>query len=272
MKDSFGDRMKVYESRETDRACLPLLPVYARLDGRCFSRFTGTFSRPFDERITSAMIETAGYMVRETRATIGYTQSDEISLVWGVEETQDFLFGGKFQKLTSVLAGMASAFFTQYCLTHKDSHLRYSAAMHIPTFDCRVLQLPSQMEASNMILWREQDATKNAVNSAARSLYSHKQLQGKSQSQMQEMIFQKGVNFNDYPDFFKRGVFLRRERFVKTLSEAEIERIPALHRPPDGIVVRSEVVTVPMPVFSKVTNRVDVVFGGAIPQVASESL
>lgn len=44
--ETFGDRMKTYESIETGRKFIPLLPVYARIDGRCFSKFTRDMDRP----------------------------------------------------------------------------------------------------------------------------------------------------------------------------------------------------------------------------------
>src|ERR1700761_6891397 len=82
-KDDFGDRMKqVYEAPETERRFLPMLPIYARLDGRSFSRLTKDMARPYDVRMSDAMVDTTKYLVGETHALIGYTQSDEISLVW----------------------------------------------------------------------------------------------------------------------------------------------------------------------------------------------
>lgn len=80
--DSLGDRMKGYEATETDRRFVPLRPIYARIDGRSFSRFTQGMTRPFNHKMSHAMIETTKYLVEHTHATVGYTQSDEISLVW----------------------------------------------------------------------------------------------------------------------------------------------------------------------------------------------
>src|SRR6185369_15347403 len=111
-KDDFGDRIKRYEAGETEQYFMPLLPIYARIDGRCFSGFTSGLRRPYDERITRAMVETTRYLVEETHARIGYTQSDEISLVWQQDRyDSESLFGGKVHKLVSVLASMATAKF-----------------------------------------------------------------------------------------------------------------------------------------------------------------
>jgi tRNA(His) guanylyltransferase len=268
-KDDFGDRMKAYEAAETERYFMPLLPIYARIDGRCFSAFTRGLDRPFDLRITRAMVETAKFLVEETEARIGYTQSDEISLVWQQDryDSQVF-FNGKVQKLVSVLASLATVRFNHLCLA--TDGLRERTADLMPVFDCRVFHLPNRTEAANAFLWREKDATKNAISMAARSFYPHKQLHGKSSSEMQEMIFQKGQNFNDYPAFFKRGTFVRRVVEDRPFTPEELTRIPEKHRPaPDAIVSRSRVVELEMPVFTRVLNREEVIFEGTAPRVAA---
>jgi len=266
-KDDFGDRMKAYESAETERYFMPLLPIYARIDGRCFSAFTRGLDRPFDIRITRAMIETTKYLVEETHARIGYTQSDEISLVWQQDRyDSEVFFNGKVQKLVSVLASLATAKFNHVCLV--DETLQERTKNLMPVFDCRVFQLPNRTEAANAVLWREKDATKNAISMAERSFYSHKALHGKSSSEMQEMIFQKGQNFNDYPAFFKRGTFVRRITEERPFTPEELERIPEKHRPAlDTLVTRSRVVELEMPVFTKILNREAVIFDGAAPEV-----
>lgn len=72
-RDALGDRMKAYEARESERRFLPMLPVYARIDGRNFSSFTHGMERPFDRRMTEAMLLTTEALVEETHARIGYT-------------------------------------------------------------------------------------------------------------------------------------------------------------------------------------------------------
>lgn len=259
--DSLGDRMKDYERRETSRAFLPMLPIYARIDGRCFSSFTRGMERPFDPAMVSAMVATTRRLIEETQARIGYTQSDEISLVWLADEPKsEMFFGGKAQKMASVLASLATAAFTRAVL---DGPLAEYAA-RLPHFDARVFQLPTRTEAANAFLWREMDATKNAISMAARHYYSAKALHGKTGPEMQEMLFAKGVNFNDYPAFFKRGTFLRRVTGCRELTDDERERIPAEHRPNVGQkVIRSWVSELDMPRFTSVANREAVIFDGA---------
>jgi tRNA(His) 5'-end guanylyltransferase len=86
---------------------------------------------------------------------------------------------------------------------------------------------------------------------------------------MQEMMFGKGVNFNDYPAFFKRGTFVRRVTEMVTLDEKSLKRIPEQHRPQDGQALRSRVKTLEMPSFSKVTNRVGVIFRAEAPETGA---
>lgn len=255
--DEFGDRMKSYEGVETSRRLDPRLPVYARIDGRSFSRFTRGMDRPFDAKMTEAMIATAAHLVHATHARMAYTQSDEISLIWLAETAaSDIFFSGKVQKMASVLASLAAAKFARVCPPGYEDRL--------PHFDARVFQLPSLTEGANAFLWRALDARKNAISMVAQSRFSPKQLHGKSQRDMLAMLTETGVNFEDYPTAFKRGTFLRRETFERAFTAAELAAIPEEHRP-SGPVLRSEVRAVDMPPFHTVTNREAVIFASAGP-------
>ena len=257
-----GDRMKMYERHETGRRFLPLLPVYARIDGRCFSSFTRGMDRPYDVHMADCMTETTKRLVEETGALVGYTQSDEISLIWHRPDPKSqLLFDGKIFKITSVVAALATSIFSGLAREHWPERLDKTPL----SFDCRAFQLPTKEEAANAILWREFDATKNAISMSARHYFSHRELYGKNGDEMQEMMFQeKGVNFNDYPARFKRGAFVLRRTIFKELDRETLEKIPPDKRP-EGPIERQVVQTVDMPKFSKVTNRVAVLFDGAEP-------
>lgn len=265
-KTSFGDRMKAYEAYETERYFLPMLPIYARVDGRSFSRFTKNMKRPYDETMSRVMVEVTKRLLEETHAVIGYTQSDEISLCWYPRSFgSEVFFGGRVFKMTSSLAALTTGYFLREAMHEWPERCNGN---RVPTFDARIYQLPTLEECANTFLWRERDATKNAISMAAQSVYSHKQLHKKNGSEMQEMLHQKGINFNDYPAFFKRGTFVRRAAVQKHLTEAELEKIPPKHRP-DGPVTRSEYHELDMPPFGKVTNRVAVIFEGEAPILSS---
>ena len=264
MSDTFGDRMKMYEGIEAQRSFMPGLPICVRIDGRAFHTFTRGMKRPYDKAMADAMIETMKYLVEQTYACIGYTQSDEISLI--IRDDVEPLFGGRISKLTSILASMATAKFNE--VIHKTYPEKPLAQ-----FDCRCWQVPNRTEAVNEILWREYDATKNSISMAARAYYSDKQLLGKNGSQKQDMLMEKGVNWNDYPAFFKRGTYVQRKVIERPMTDEEWAKIPDKHKANLGRetpVKRTVIQTLDMPVFTKVTNRVDVIFNGAEPQVEND--
>jgi tRNA(His) 5'-end guanylyltransferase len=270
MNDSLGDRMKAYEMAEAGRKLLPLIPAVARIDGRSFSSFTRGLARPYDQRLADLMMETVKYLVQETNANCGYTQSDEISLVWYSPTTEtEILFNGRVQKMESVLAGMTSSYFLYHC----PKFLPAEYAAKLPHFDARVWNVPTKEEAANCFLWREWDATKNSISMAAQHYYSHNELMGKNGSDKQEMLFQKGVNWNNYPDFFKRGSYIQRRKTLRKFDASELEALPPKHearKNPDLVVERTDYVRVNMPPLGKVTNRVGVIFDGEEPVVSSE--
>ncbi len=264
MDDAFGDRMKRYEMEEAGRKFLPLLPIVARLDGKGFSQFTEGLARPYDARLSAMMVETVKHLVFETNAVCGYTQSDEITLGWySPDYTNQLLFDGRIQKLNSVLAAKCSVKFVSMlaeCLPEKKDEL--------PVFDCRVWALPNLDEATNCFLWREFDATKNSISMAASHYYKHGELQNKSGSEKQEMLWQKGVNWNNYPTFFKRGTYVKRKTLSRVFTVDEVEKLPPLHsarKNPALVVERNEVTILDLPPLNTVVNRVDVIFGDAEP-------
>lgn len=240
-EDALGNRMKAYEARGLSLSyVMPGEIMIARLDGRSFHTFTRGMERPYDQGMTEAMKATMGALVKEFGATVGYTQSDEITLVWITKPRSEIIFGGRVQKIVSQTASSATAEFNDFINENKPGH---SKASRRPRFDARVFTVPSQEEALNCLLWRQQDATKNAISMAAQSMYSSKQLHGKDGPAMQELMFQNGVNFNDYPPSFKRGTFGRRKTVQRFLTSDELAKLPEAYREKQiGVpVVRSNV-------------------------------
>jgi tRNA(His) guanylyltransferase len=252
--DPFGDRLKSYETRETGRRFLPMIPTYARIDGRNFSAFTKEMQKPYDHLMSGGMIRTTEILVEKTCARIGYTQSDEISLVWLAEDPySSIFFDNKIIKMTSILASLATAIFMDYwCSIGRDDYVA-----DLPHFDCRVFQVPNRTEAANLFLWRERDATKNAISMAARTVYLPSEMDRKNSNELQEMLFQKGINFNMYPSHFKRGIFVRRETELQNREGIEVQR--NVTRPLD------------MPRFNYVTNREAVIFDGEAPVIREDN-
>ncbi len=268
MKDDLGNRMKAYEMAEAGHRLMPRLPICARIDGKRFSRFTEGLARPFDRRLSQLMVDTTKHLVEETAALVGYTQSDEISLTWydDAPKATPFL-DSRVQKLTSILASMTTAYFNAHLVAAIPEKAGISAL-----FDCRVWAVPTRDEAANVFLWRELDATKNSVSMATRAYYPHAEVVDRTNSQMHELLFKKGINWNDYPPFFKRGTFLRREAIERPFVAAEIESLPPNHdarQNPNLVVTRMTVAELQMPPFARVVNRVGVIFDGEAPRTES---
>ncbi|MBM24390.1 MAG: hypothetical protein CL760_01600 [Chloroflexi bacterium] len=271
-KTTLGDRMKQYEA-STESRILPRLPVVIRLDGRSFSKFTKGMERPFDANFRQAMIEVTKYLVEQTHAKIGYTQSDEITLVLYTENVQNgsVLFDGRVQKIASNFASMASVKFLLEM--QKRFPEKVDGTKTLPSFDARVFPVPSKTEAANNLVWRCQDCCKNSVSMVAQCNFSHKELQGLDGKQMQyKLLTERDINWNDFSSNEKQGTFIRKEKVQMKLSEERLAKIPEDKRPEGGMVTRGKMVEIDMPNFLKVANRVEVIFDGAQPLLQGEEI
>lgn len=263
MKDDLGDRMKAYEGAEAQRRLPKAQPVVARLDGRTFSKFTRGFQKPFDHRLTVAMDRATMALVEETKAAIGYTQSDEITLIWdAVEGNSERFFGDRVQKLCSVLASYCTAEFhwamREAFMLRPEYNLESRLQIMKPHFDCRVFSVPDRGEAANALLWRCQDAKKNAVSSYTRQFVSHKTMQGLDQAGMLEAAYAAGAQDINLAcstgEIF--GRYFKRVTEERTLSEAEWLNIPEPARPPrDHTFTRSRVAPVEIAYFGDVGDQ-----------------
>ena len=210
--DELDKRMRVYETSH-DHCVLPEMFIVARIDGRNFTRLTKEvhkFEAPFDERFRDTMVETTEHLMNcGFRVTYGYTQSDEISLLFHRDETS---FGRKLRKFNSVLAGEASAKFS---LLLGD----------LGAFDCRICQLPNQNLVVDYFRWRNEDAHRNTLNAhcywalrkqGASVRDATEQLTGMSVPNKNELLFTKqNLNFSDLPNWQKRGTGLYWETYSK---------------------------------------------------------
>jgi tRNA(His) 5'-end guanylyltransferase len=209
--DDLDSKMRVYESAQ-DYCVPPEFYMVARIDGRSFTRLTKEvhqFEAPFDVRFRDYMVETVKHLMNcGFRVAYGYTESDEISLLFHLDET---LFSRKLRKYQSVLAGEASAKFS---LLLGD----------IGAFDCRISQLPNRALVVDYFLWRGEDAHRNALNSHCywmmrRSGCSANKatalLNRKSVAEKNEYLFQNGMNFNDVLGWQKRGIGFYWEDYEK---------------------------------------------------------
>jgi tRNA(His) 5'-end guanylyltransferase len=213
MKDALGDRMKGFYETRTQLFLPRRTFTMIRLDGKAFHTYTKGFKRPYDLSLMRVMDQTAIKLCESIQgAKMAFVQSDEISILmtdFDSEQT-DAWFDGNIQKITSISASIATAAFNNGMYLDEEILANMDKVAY---FDSRVFTLPTAQEAVNCFIWRQQDATKNSVSMAAQSMFSTKELHKKNTSDMHEMMFQKGTNWNDYPVGFKRGRAIVKEQF-----------------------------------------------------------
>ena len=269
--DALGDRLKAYEAQETARKLIPGVPVYARIDGRGFSKFTRGMERPYDTRMTQAMIHATKILVDKCHATVGYTSSDEISLGWtSMDHNSPVIFDGKLHKLHSVLASLATIAFVQGIQAHFEDAQPWLDRM--PHFDARVFNVPNLQELANCFLWRNLDCLKNSVTQAAQELYSHNELQNKNTTDKISMIADKGIDWETHYDAnFRLGTFVRKRKTIQDFNPVAWALIPLVHRPPiDQMIIRSVCESYILPSLINVQNRAEVLFDDHAPILQNE--
>lgn len=235
VNDELGKRMKeFYEARA--RTYLPRrTPVAIRIDGKAFHTFTRGFQKPFDEILGNSMVRTMEYLCKNIQGCVfGYTQSDEITLLL-IDYKQlnsEAWFDYQTQKMCSIAASMATMAFNRYfneefnkwfdkastcehthSMSINDWNLYHAYAKSIEKgamFDARVFSIPKE-ETTNLVYWRQLDATRNSIQMVGQANFSHNELQGKSCNMIQDMLLtQRDINWNDYPTRWKRGVAWKR--------------------------------------------------------------
>lgn len=214
MKNDLGNRMKdQYESR-TRHKLMRRCPTIIRLDGKAFHTYTRGLNKPYDLDFVRDMQQAAIYLCEEIQGVkCAYVQSDEISLLltdYTTINTQAW-FDYNIQKICSVSASYATAKFNQLRLFRDYLYQIDLENQKLAQFDSRVFQIADHEEVVNYFIWRQHDAIRNSIQMLARSLYSHKELEYKSSNELQELCFQKGVNWNNYHSNLKRGSYISKE-------------------------------------------------------------
>ena len=225
-RDSLGDRMKGYEN-VTRTKLVRRMPVIIRIDGKAFHTFTKGLDKPFDGLLMDAMNKTMKYLCENIQGCVlGYTQSYEFSLLLVDYQTltTDSWFDDTVQKMCSISASMATLAFNKAWKdtvnewaaskvedwdyaddSEKNQLCLYVSKYDHALFDSRVFNVPKE-DVANYFVWRQQDATRNSIQSAGQSCFSHSQLMNKTCNMIQDMLFvEKGINWNDYSTSCKRG-------------------------------------------------------------------
>lgn len=268
-KDEIGNRMKEFYENRSKTFLTRRIPVIIRVDGKAFHTYTKSLEKPFDKGLIEDMNETAIYLCKNIQgAKCAYVQSDEISvLITDFDElTTDAWFDYNIQKMTSISASITTGKFNQLRLyryiqelnrelADSDGCIEPSWKLHtlehiygfdkLAHFDSRCFNIPKE-DVANYFLWRQQDCVRNSISSVAQSLYSHKELHGKNSNVLQEMIFQKGINWNDFSTGEKRGRWIVKNNYVNTtLVNEHIKKGVIMEE--DRLVIRTkwEVVETP---------------------------
>lgn len=233
--DELGLRMKTFYEQIPKTKLMRRTPVIIRIDGKAFHTFTQGFKRPFDEILIKSMQETTKYLCENIQGCVlGYTQSDEITLI--LVDYQKFetsaWFDYEIQKMCSITASMATMAFNKAFAKNAgkwidDFYEAWNTSIEdaIYTsilsdaidkgamFDARVFNIPKE-EVTNCVYWRQLDASRNSIQMVGQANFSHKELHGKSCSNIQDMLMeQKGINWNNFPTYQKRGSCVIKETY-----------------------------------------------------------
>ena len=236
MAVSLHERMtQYYESVTHSRTLTRRMPVIIRCDMECGKAFTNKLKKPWDDVFSKAMQRTVCDMAEKIQGCVlGYTASDEISLLLldYQELNTDAWFGYNIDKLVSSAASMATIFFFKNFVREalhfedslseedKTSNGEYLVVLNNkvqcnPIFDARAFNIPKE-EVANYFLDRQRYTEKNSISMLARHYFSHKEIEGKNGSQMQDMLMEKyNVNWNDCPIVHKRGVFCKKDSLFR---------------------------------------------------------
>lgn len=220
VKDDLGKRMKEFYEQIPNIKLIRRLPVIIRIDGKAFHSFTKGFKKPFDNILIETMQETTKYLCENIQGCVlGYTQSDEISLLLidYKKLNSSSWFDYKTQKICSISASMTTMIFNKFLNNNIERYLprlleeeMYYCCLKNSVkkgamFDARVFNIPKE-EVTNYFYWRQLDAIRNSIQMVGQANFSHKILQNKSNNEIQNMLItQKNINWNNYPIYQKRG-------------------------------------------------------------------
>ena len=221
--DDLGVRMKTFYEQIPKTKLMRRCPVAIRIGGKAFHTFTRGFQKPFDEVLIKSMQETMKYLCENIQGCVlGYTQSDEITLILVDYKklTSSAWFDYEVQKICSIAASMATMAFNEsfskiYSKLYRDKIEHgenvdelvktYAFKAGKAMFDARCFNIPKE-EVTNLVYWRQLDASRNSIQMVGQANFSHKELQNKSCNDIQDMLMiQKGINWNDLPIYKKRG-------------------------------------------------------------------
>lgn len=241
-KDSLGDRQKAYEA-VNDRILVPKMPFIIRVDCKAFHTYTRGFVKPFDNIMGITMIEVTKKLCEEIPgAVLGYTQSDEITIVCKYTDriVSQAWFNGRVRKIETIAASKATKWFNKIFSEKVHDYIEnfegtkeykntlrlfYNKKIGMAEFDARVFNIP-EWDCINNVIWRQQDATRNSVEAVGHANFSTKELHKVNCDGIKEMLLkQKNINWeSDFTPYQKYGAFCYKIKETKKVKDKTVER------------------------------------------------
>jgi tRNA(His) 5'-end guanylyltransferase len=186
--------------------------IIIRADGRNFSGLSNILEleRPYDELFANLMIDVCSDFFVEFSPKLIFTFSDEINVL-----LSEIPFNGRVEKLDSVFASFISGSFTKNIIKYLNYFNIDPSNLKPISFDSRVIPL-SDHEVIEYFKNRQNEAWRNCLNG-----YSYWKLRGeygksraveilnkKKSSELHEILFERGLNMSEVPQWQRRGIGL----------------------------------------------------------------
>jgi len=181
-------------------------PLAVRVDGRGFKKILEDRRKPYDIDFAGSMVDSVKTFFQDSGLSpdLSFTFSDEISLIF-----LELPLSGRVEKIDSLIAGFFSAALS----------LNLG---RLVSMDCRIIPL-CRSEICEYLEERQNEAWRNHVFSYGFYMLRQEgqspteameRLRGLNESQIHELVFQKGINLAKTPAWQRRGIMIYRKNGV----------------------------------------------------------
>lgn len=185
-------------------------PLIVRADGRNFKHLLTDFEKPYDERFAQGMVKATEIFFEKSGfdPKLAYTFSDEINLFF-----THVPFKGRIEKLDSVIAAFLASALT--------IALDFKEAL---AFDARVIPVCGGEEVWGYLVQRQAEAWRNHLNAygyyglraaGLSETEAEEHLKGMKATEVHELLFRRGINLNETPNWQRRGILIAKGRYEK---------------------------------------------------------
>ncbi|BEI81203.1 hypothetical protein CcaverHIS002_0203630 [Cutaneotrichosporon cavernicola] len=227
MANSQYEYVKSYEIPD------PLMPntfAVIRVDGHAFTKFCHAhqFEKPNDIRALDLMNRAAKAVMQEfPDIVLAFGESDEYSFLMRRDAS---VYGRRRSKINSTVASI----FTSNYVFYWNEFFPNTPLRYPPTFDSRVVLYPTAKEVRDYFSWRQVDTHINNLHNTCYWALRHdgesgteatKLLEGTFSDNKNELLFTRfKVNYNNLPEYFKKGSVLVRTdpRLTKGPSKRDV--------------------------------------------------